>query len=815
MNRWVLTVGGRLQLHNNMPIKSLESFLFERKLVNTSSIEILKNATVGIDVEHYLSRIYTFKKEQFLFSVGGVPSSLESYIQSDLKVFKEFNIRPLFVVPGLHVNSKEGQYVTNELSQQEQHLETTWNKLYSKHSSPNGSNYVYLSESFRLHVDPLPIRPMVNDLVKYFIKNGIDYMISPYDASFQLSYLYQNALIDSIYGSTDVLLTKIDKFILGMEFQSKDFRYVDKQKVLNELSLTERQFIDISIMVGCSPQPKTFSNLPPLPKPNPMSPYQQSYFKLALDIFFQFSSFTGGSNGDFFGYISGLNDPSLVELYFRGHAAIKYMPVLNIDGYAGLYCNEMQKLGLADDVDLSQPEDQILPKENHEQSNLSLKVPTEIHNVISQRLPPEIYLYQSLGLLPLKFLEAITLGVSTIRPPLESGLGEGYKKLITCADTINTWDYQFNLITQLLARYYQVKKIEVVYWFRDEKLILNNRLVPPVSTKVNFLHMNLPDTFNLKDFLKQLPPSFGETAETEGGSLYDPSLDGSLVATSLLRALFVHKLIDNSTNLVQAPLKLLQRFLEANPTIPGEYLEEISLLVLLLSSESYNLFSIDRSYPSVPKSFKNPGADEELSLDEVRQVALASRIFSLHRFNIHPINYQGPISRSLLNFRSHLTFVKELLVTSIETCLVDLVARQESVKLKHQSRDLWYNLIDQLPFYSDLNNTLLGVVYEVYLENCIKRMKLTLSVEELIATSKTYLLDQILQVNNPSFNINLSSINSVTPEQFSNDLHSGIKLWDYFVEISKIAVEMNVFVTETDLKLIHDTNELVHQFSNV
>lgn len=792
-----------------MPIKSLESFLFERKLVSTSSIDILQNATIGIDVEHYLSRIYTFKKEQFLFGVGGVPSSLESYIQSDLKVFKEFNIRPLFVLPGMHVNSREGEFSTNELSQQEQHLETTWSKLYSKHSSLNGSNYGYLSESFRLNVDPLPIRPMVNDLVKYFIENGIDYLISPYDASFQLSYLFQNKLIDSIYGSTDVLLTKIDKFILGMEFQSKDFRYVDKQKVLTELNLTERQFIDISIMVGCSPQPRTFS----LPKPNPMSPYPQSYFRIALEIFFQYSSFTGGPVGDFFGYISNLNDPTLIDLYFRGHAAIKYMPVLNIEGYAGLYCNEMQKLGLADEIDLAVPDGQSRLPENETETKAVHKVPTEIHNVISQRLPPEIYLYQSLGLLPLKFLEAITLGTFTIRPPLESGLGEGYKRLIMSSQTIRIWEFQFNLVTQLLARYYQVKKVEIVYWFRDEKMVLNNRLVPPINTRLGFLKMSLPAKFNLRDFLHELPESFSATLP--GQTIEGTYLDGSLIATSLVRALYLHDLIDNSTKEVLSPLKLLQQFLIANPEIPDETLNEVTLLVLLLSSGSYNLFSIDKSYPSVPRSFKNPRTEEELSPEETRMVALASRVFSLHKFNIHPINYQGPISRSLLNFRTHMKFIQELLATSIETCLVDILARNEAIKMKFQSRDLWYNLVDQLPFYTDLNNTLLGVICEVYLENCVKQMKMTKSVDNLIVAAKSYLLDNVLQVGNLSFNINLNSVNSVTREQFSNDLQSGIKLWDYFVLLTRIAVEMNVFVTEADLPLILETNNLVHRFSNV
>lgn len=799
-----------------MPIKSLESFLFERKLVSTSSIEILKNATIGIDVEHYLSRIYTFKKEQFLFGMGGVPSSLESYIQSDLKVFNEFNIRPIFVLPGLYLNSQQRKFETNELSQQEQHLESTWNKLYSKHSSSNGGpNYAYLNESFRLHVDPLPIRPMANDLVKYFIKNEIDYLISPYDASFQLSYLYQNNLIDSIYGSTDVLLTKIDKFILGMEFQSKDFRYVDKQKVLKELNLTERQFLDVSIMVGCSAQPKTFSNLPPLPNPNPISPYQQlSHFKIALDIFFQYNSFNGGA-ADLFGYLSGLNDPSLIELYFRGHAAIKYMPVLNMEGYVELYCNEMAKLGLFDEADILRPEQTSVPSVSDETPEVSLAVPTEIHNVISQRLPPEIYLYQSLGILPSKLLEAITLGSLSVRPPLESGLGEGYKRLITSPATLQAWDFQFNLITQLLARYYQVKRIDVDFWFREESLVLNQRMVPSVSARLNHIQLQLPSNFTLHDFFNKLPSRFAPSQVLSDTSVTSGShSNGSLVATALARAFYVLQLVDNSTLEIQPAILLLQKFLEANQDVPGDILEELALIVLLWNNQCYNLFAVDRSYPGVPKSFRNFGTDKDLTKEESRVVALASRIFSLHRFNIHPINYQGPISRSLLNFRSHLKFTQELLATSMEAALVDFIARQGAFKADYQFRDQWYSLIDQLPFYSDLNSTLLGVVCEVYFENCLGQLKCGDTPKELASKAKAYLLDQVLQVGNLSFNINLNSTNSATPEQVADDFKNGIRLWNYFVLLSKIALEMNFAIKESDLELILETDGVIKQFSN-
>lgn len=799
--------------NENMPIKSVESFLFERKLVSTSSIEILKDATIGIDVEHYLSRIYTFKKEQFLFGVGGAPSSLESYIESDLSVFKEYNICPIFIFPGLHLNDQNSSLNHNELSPQEQHIESTWGKLYTKHSNHSGAaNYAYLSESFRLNTDPLPTRPIINDLIKFFLKNDIDYMISPYDASFQLSYLYQAGLIDSIYGSTDVLLTRVDKFILGMEFQSKDFRYVDKQKMLKELNLTERQFLDLSIMVGCSAQPITFSNLPPLPSMNPLSPYPQlSYFKLALDIWFQYSSFNGGT-ADLSGYLAGLNDPSLIELYYRGHAAIKYMPVLNLEGFVDLYCNELHKMKLIDASENLQTSSSSRKTEEEVLSDV-LAIPTEIHNVISQRLPPEVYFYHSLGLIPSKLLEAITQGFMSVRPPAEGGLSESYKRLITSPRVLQAWDNQFNLVTQLLARYYQVKKIDVGFWFKEERLSLNLRSVPSVSARLNCMNMESSLDFNLRNFLIALPKQFSPIPKKPEGfeSSVLPSR-GSIVATALVKAFYILQLLDHTSNEVQPAVLILKKFAESNEDISSDMLEKITLILLMWSFGSYDMFAKDRSYPSVSQSFKSVEPESSLSDREKQMVALASRVFSMQNFDIHPINYQGPISRSLLAMRSQLKFLQELLVSSMEASLIDIVARQNHLKLEFDNRAQWAGLIDQLPFFADLNSTLLGVICEIYLEKCLSYATRESKAEEVSKLAKFDLLDQTFQVNNPSFNINLNSVNSVNSERIATDLKEGLTLWKYFVSIAGIAAEMNFFVNKTTLKLVIDTDMLLDKY---
>ncbi|CAN3359855.1 post-transcriptional regulator Mkt1p [Diutina catenulata] len=762
-----------------MPIKTLESYLFERKLANASSIEILQNATVGIDVDHYLSRIYTFKKETFLAGIGGVPASLKDYIVSDLAVFREFNIKPIFVINGLSFQLQQHRYATNELSAQEQHLDATWVKMGTK------PMYQYNSmESFRIFTDPLPLRPMINDLVKYFIDIGIDYLISPYDASFQLSYLYQAGMVDAIYGSTDLLLTKIDKFILGMEFQSKDFRFIDKQKVLSELQLSERQFIDLSLMVGCTVQPHTFPNFPPLPKPNQIQPYPQlSYFKLGLDIIYH-NSFHAHQN-DLYGYIASMNDPKLLEWYFKGHAALNFAPVLNKEGYVEPYSTEMLKLGCAVNPD-------FVEDNNGEQR---VKVPNNVHDVVSQRLPPEMYFYQSVGLAPLSLLEAITSGYMEVRPTLESGLSDSYKKLITSKTYTDNLDHQFNLLTQLLARYYQVKKIDIKYWFQDAVVQLNNRMTPSISRRLSPLFASGASTskgyFSVAEFFTK-PPS-----PLEEGAMLTTNTD--VVATAFLRAMVLFDLIDQDTRKPTPSGQILADFAAANPMADEEF-ARLLLIFMLVQSKALVLTESNRNFTNVPKFFKEGSADAasvELTPEQLKYLTVIGRVFTLQKLNISPINYQGPISRNLLNFRSHIKFINSALASTVQANLVDLVVQEQRNKVKKtfEGKHDWYELVDQLPFFRDVNSTLLGVVAEIFFEYSFRQSGVGKPVDEVKKLAKDHLMNSVFQINSPTFNINVHGVNTISADQLNRDFDAGVAFWHKFVALAQ-------FVHKTDPKLI-------------
>lgn len=781
-----------------MPIKSLESYLFERKLVNTSSIEILKNATIGIDVEHYLSRIYTFKKEQYLSAIGGVPSSLRDYIHSDLKVFKEFNIKPIFVIKGLDIQLQQSDLKTNELTTNEQHLENTWTKLNARNLNYSNSNN---NESFRLFTDPLPLRPMINDLIKYFIEVDIDYLVAPYDASFQLSYLYQNKVIDIIYGSTELLLTKANKFILGMEFQSKDFRFIDKKKVLNELGITQKQLLDLSIMVGCSLQPITFPNLPPLPKPNPLQPYPQlSYFKLALDILYQINQ------PNLYSYILSLNDQRCIDLYVKGHSAFKYIPILNEEGYVSMYMSEMAKLNQLSEEDYSlfeQKDKSEKPEGKRSPKNIgSLIVPNDVHDIISQRLPAEFYFYQSIGLAPLELLEAITQGKLSIRPPLESGLSESYKKLINSQLIIDNLDAVFNLLTQLLNRYYQVKKIKLNYWYKTDTLELNNRMITPVSRKLNSLFVNSsePD-FDLTNFFINDVNNTKEPLKT----------NNEIISTSLLRTFSLLGIYDSSY------FKILKKFVtEQKGKLKN--LEHLVILLILIKTNSLKLNESQFEYSGVARYYKDSNSSEiKLEKEEMKHITLLSRIFSIHRFKIAPINYQGPISRNLLHFRSHLKFISSNLIYTLQSCMIDLIVRQENnnIKVDYNSKDEWYKLVDQLPFYKDLNNTLLGVICEIYFDYSVKQQKLNkdLTKDKIVENTKDHLLNTVYQIPNPIFNINVHGVNSITTNQLLHDFDEGIEFWKLFIELIKVANEVDKSViSDAYLNEMMSTDDWMKQF---
>ena len=78
-------------------------YLNERKQYQTLPLNSLSESRLGIDASHYLRGLLESPatREPLLAATGGLPLSLTSKIESDLRALEKLHIKPVFVFPGL------------------------------------------------------------------------------------------------------------------------------------------------------------------------------------------------------------------------------------------------------------------------------------------------------------------------------------------------------------------------------------------------------------------------------------------------------------------------------------------------------------------------------------------------------------------------------------------------------------------------------------------------------------------------------------------------------------------------------------------
>lgn len=647
----------------------MEPYFFERGLASNYPIEILRNARLGIDVNHYLSRLITFKKEPYLDAIGGFPNSLKLYIESDLQVFKEFNITPIFVFSGNDIVDQYEFKNSKDQSPIEKQRNRAWNNYQNYVSQNQYSNLpLAANETFREFSTPFPADPITRDLIDYFVSNDLEYIIAPYLSWVQLGYLHENDYIDAIYGPTEtLLLPTVDKFILGMEFPGKEFRYVDKKKVLHDFGISQQQLLDIAVSVGCDLQPTT------LPIYNGYQANQ--LFDIGLEIV--------NSGGNIYASVLSLNNDEITGRFQRGVLVLQYLPVLKFNGR----------------VELSHY--------NESDVNPDALPPSDIHDIIGQRLPHEYYFYESIGLINPKVLESIVYGTYVEKPPLDGGAAAQYKRVVrTSVDAFK--NKEINLLTQNMARYYQVKKIHYVKYFDSEDSELDNKVVPPIFETINSLVVRSTEKeFKLSSFLNSLQNDDLLGKKISGSSEQSEKLqtDFEIIATSLLRSLYLlgfftfkdSKIVPNNWT------KALFKLKDLNSSF------QEPLLILLIFFK-LNAFKLNEAF--TPSSVGGPKTTDkgELSIS-----LIISRLATFIKIDQKKQNYQGPISRPLLSFRSSIDLIKTNFRELLESVLVSSLSNNEVAKLSKTNNE-WRKLVVQIPYKEITPNTILGIVFQTFLD---------------------------------------------------------------------------------------------------
>ncbi|AAS53093.2 AER414Wp [Eremothecium gossypii ATCC 10895] len=693
-----------------MPIKSLESYLFERALVGSAPIESLNGITLGIDVDHYVSRLLTNKREQYLDAIGGFPTSLKMYIESDLQVFQENNVVPVFVFSGspvanqLHHQSHLSVDASAGVGQAPAGQRTVYeaiiaqrNKLWAHWSNQlNNTKSTYIDqplspgESFRHNV-PLNFRRFQADLIQYFISKGINYMVAPYSSWIQLAYLLEDGYVDGIYGPTDLLLVEsVPKFILGMEFPNREFRFVDRGRILTEFKLSFEDFLDINMAVGNDLQPFT---LPPLQ----VYP-QQQVFEIALDM-----SVNGGTN--FYTYLltnpMQLDSTKLLSYYQKGVAALKYMPVLKTNGRVELYGYDETEL------------------HNKEQDE-NVEVPNDIHDFIQQRLPHEYNFYRSIGLISSKLLDIVSTGVYFEYPPLDGGSSDSYRNLVK-KSVEQFKNKEINLLTQPINRYYQIKPIKHVKWFSPgDDITLVNRVTPSIYDRVKHIYVRTDDktrAFSMLEFInvlkdsKDMAKDFTVSSKKPGPIIGELTAPFDLLATNFLRLLSLLGFFKYESTLKPTKYgEALMKFNELNLEL--EFYEPF--LVLLMFFKLGVLKLGEETQPPTQSALSQVTLRSYPK--ESQCILCLTRVLTLFKLRQKPANYYGPIDKKTLTFREHLDYVKQNISELFEAVLVSSLAAGEFNRIQLDNAEWQQKIVGNAPFKVSTPNTVMAMMWEFYLQ---------------------------------------------------------------------------------------------------
>lgn len=762
-----------------MAIKSLESYLFERGLVGSYPIEALKNAMLGIDVNHYISRLLTSKREQYLDAIGGFPTSLKMYLESDLKIFREYKITPVFVFNGTLIsnqledsgylngfateasavalsspgsNSSSGSnapmYSANSsvsankeaIFVQRHRGWTQWNNLMNSNQSSYIDQPVQPQEPFRYNAT-IESKRFQADLIAYFIDNDIIYQVAPYTSWSQLSYLLNSGYIDAIYGPTDCLmLSDVSKFILGMEFPNKEFRFIDKARVLKELDCSHDEFVDIAMAVGNDLQPTA---LPPLQ----IYPVSQ-LFEIALEMVI-----TTGTNFYAYQFSNPIKNESAdcVERYQKGMSALRYMPVLKDSGKVELRVEPESASefmgGIEDTYGGKQGAfgDNVNPPETSQAASPSPRpIPSDVHDFIAQQLPSEYYFYKSLGLVSGKLFDAITTGVYPEEPPLDGGSTNSYRNLIKKSVDFFK-NKEINLLTQPINRYYQIKPIKQIKWYAPEDaILLTNRTTPSIFDKLNRLVVKTDDRdriFSIAEFITLINSSTNLAKDFISDKVIFPntispkqklSASFDLLSTSFLRTLYQLEFFEyNLDKGILKPTKWGSVLLNLDDLqVDAKYYEPILVLLVFLKLDVLSL-----SQNTVPSALSSLSQATLRSYpQESLFILLLTRVLTLYQVDQKPSNYHGPVDKKTLIFRDHLDFVKANLNEMYEAVTVSSLTSGEFDRTLLEGREWQTTIVRNMPFKLTTPNTIMAMMWEFFLQKYLHNGNAKADALTLIST---------------------------------------------------------------------------------
>ncbi|KAI3300683.1 hypothetical protein DTO002I6_1406 [Penicillium roqueforti] len=647
-----------------MQIRPLDEWAVGR--TQSLPLSALKGAVVGIDASHYINQhlVNQSTREALLGALGGFPFALRSNIEKELQTFKNLGVATIFVFNGLEFGKKEHRAQPASTRSFDQ----AWD-LYDQQQADQ------VVDAFSSAGTPPP-ETLFKFLQRILTQNGVEFIVAPYSAVAQLSYLARgsNPVVDAVFAPSEALLFDLDKLVTRIDTEPAQFFWITKQTCQEELGrLSNEQFLDFCLLLG-SP----FLRSLPLFE-NPAYPGKSPTIRDALPMF----NAAGRSALTLcaqFEEDRRMQELHYADLYKRAYMIVKHHVYIDVEGRVG-------------------------PMDPENTSS-------DMHELIGQRLPEELYFYLSKGIIGADVPNFLTTGEVRISLPLGTEDTEIYRRLVgEILTPIRT--QSICLLANSLHRFYQTKVIRIRPWFdENSERTINLKGIPSVKETINSWKIHgdkFPESIkklqaprgSFKFAVQSLSDS--EFASKSFANKETPalSLQEDILSNVMWRFLQLRGYVDDKHKLTPWGQCLVQALSAIDP---ADNLEE----PIFIAIEMIRLGLLNtKNWFSHVSGGPMRGSEDDKTFN-----MLVSRVACVAKLQHKSIGYSGPLSRQLLCYRSLISAVRSALRNLIEVVLAGLLLSGDA----DRDRNDWTDMAIKLPFIDD-NDCGLGIAVRTYLDD--------------------------------------------------------------------------------------------------
>ncbi|KAG0214762.1 hypothetical protein BGX28_001397 [Mortierella sp. GBA30] len=706
-----------------MPVRHLDFYTNQKNLISVQPLSTLKDIRLGIDGNVWLKKVVTMAaSEQYLAGIGGTPSCMRKAIEKELEGFKAASIHPLFVFSGLALIRKDKPYVNDDAKIAKRNA--AWDAVSA------GKIDLALSSWGTSYVVHQP--DLIHLVFRILKENNIDYIRAPYGAGAQLVYLERNPkqIIHAIYAGSELLVFDVERVITSIDFVKQTFSVISKKAVLQDLMLTDDQFLDLCILAG-------FDHCPTFP---PLSAEGAFAFKSIHELLLQHR--TGFNAVKAYADAPQVVKSNYVDLFCRTRCAMRHQPILTDEGHI-----EPMNVGQA---------------------------PTDIHEFIGYRLPDEVYYYISRGVITEATMNTLLCGHGAEFSPLCNGETKEYRNYLT-TEIMKVKAQTLALMKAHLHKFYYDRKISVVYWYESNSAPEHIIQMDPASISVedisNWKSGNQAIDKELKkagvaapnySFCLSLLSNTSDASSTilpKEVKASDKSASLSTLADvqtrHLSKLLQLRSFIETSSHAPTAYGKAVIDAFKAQPAQSSEYQDAIIVALELVRSGLLTSRSYSHSYT------KKPVLDDEVATKAIRLIARTASLVGARFKGIK--SWAGPLSRDLLAFNSINKILTRHLRHLGEALMLEMLLANECQK---DALD-YTEIATQLPFAHE-PSTVLGILVKEYLE--------TLTLNSSL--SKDQAVQQVEE------HIGATSLSSLA-HSVKEELKRGFAFWEVVFEAVK------------------------------